>query len=99
MTILDINTLIVKLEDHINESEKRLNSMCISIEKLNTEIDEKVSYKNFTWIIGILISILMTMFGYIASQINDIQKASISTEKNLSLIQGKLDPYNVEFKN
>jgi hypothetical protein len=95
----NIESLIIKLEDHINESERRLNTLCASVDKINIEMSQKVSYKNFTWIIGILISVLMTMFGYIASQINDIQKASISTEKNVSLIQGKLEPYNVEFKN
>lgn len=78
--------------------------------RIETIDDSKVSKEIFFWVIGILIALMTTVLGYISYQINDFRKESLSSfnainhdvttlGQNVSSIQGKLDPYNLEFKN
>lgn len=108
MTNNKLQVLIEKLENHINVSDERHNTMSRDmrafhdlmtndIKTVNAKIDSKVSYKNFTWIIGILVTILITMFTYIANQVHEIRTGQTVTNENIALIKGKLDPYDVEF--
>jgi hypothetical protein len=57
-----------------------------------------VTYQHFYWVIGILVSIQISLTGvlYHNQQITD-DKVSITKEAVVKM-QGKLDPYKVEFK-
>lgn len=107
MTPQYINT---KLEAHISESNRRHNELFMTMDGIRNLLETKVSYKNFTWIIGILVTILIAMFGYVSSQINDFRKESItgfisinqdiaSVKSDVSSVKGKLEPYEAIFKN
>lgn len=75
------------------------------IEKLETAMDAKVSYQHFYWVIGILATIQIAIFGYIIQQgsnmlvkIDEVGKTAVSTKVDVSELKGKLDPYKVEFQ-
>ncbi len=91
--------LQTKLDAHIQESDRHYLEMTAKLKEIGDNLSNKVSWKEFTWILALLITILMGMFGWIAWQIADLQKTAESTNKNISLVQGKLEPYNIEFKN
>lgn len=90
---------ISKLDAHIKISDEHYIEITNQLKDINKELKNKVSYKEFIWIIGIMILILMAMFGWIAYQIGELNLTVNSTEKSVSMIQGKLEPYNVQFKN
>jgi predicted negative regulator of RcsB-dependent stress response len=94
-----VEALQTKLDAHIQESDRHYLEMTTKLKEISDNLNTKVSYKEFTWILGILIIILMSMFGWIAWQISDLQRTSENTNKNVSMIQGKLEPYDVQFKN
>lgn len=97
--MVNLEDLITRLDVHIQQSDRRHEETTRTLKEFRTMIDAKVSYKNFTWILGLMIMILMAMFGWIAYQIGDLQLTVNKTGQSVSMIQGKLDPYNVEFKN
>lgn len=78
--------------------DKRYKEITNQLKDINRELKSKVSHKEFVWILGIMIIILMAMFGWIAYQIGEINLNSANTDKSVSMIQGKLEPYNVQFK-
>lgn len=96
-------TVHTEFAAHKTESDRRHNEMYSRIERTEAKIDgvekSKVSYKHFTWILGVLISLLLAMFGYISTQINDMSKNVSDAKTSIASVQGKLEPYNVQFKN
>ena len=64
--------------------------------KCNTaEMNQRVTYKAFFTIIGILMSIWLGVSGYIASQIHDLQNKTYMLNQNVSSIDGTLK--SIEF--
>ncbi len=91
--------LQTKLDTYIKANDDRYVEITAKLKELNDGLKNKVSYKEFVWVLGIMIMILMAMFGWIAYQIGEINLNSANTDKSVSMIQGKLEPYNVQFKN
>ncbi len=94
-----------RFEDHLKESDDKYKIVLAHIKEIRSELENRVTYKHFTWVLGILITILISLFGYIANQITDVQgvinvmsKDVSNTNSNVSRIQGKLEPYNVYYK-
>lgn len=90
-----IKVLEAKLDAHLEDAKEKWQEVAL----LKKAMENKVSYKQFTWVLGILITILISMFTYIANQMGDIRSSAISINQDVSMIKGKLDPYNIEFKN
>jgi hypothetical protein len=91
--------LQTKLDAHIQECNRRYVEMTAELKEINGNLKNKVSYREFTWILGILIAILIGMFGWIAWSIADLQKTTASVNTSVAMIQGKLAPYSVQYKN
>lgn len=91
--------LQAKFDAHISENDKQNLEFTTAIKELRDGLKNKVSYKEFWSVLGIGVLILLAMFGWIAYQIGDLQLTVDKTGQNVALIQGKLDPYNVQFKN
>ncbi len=91
--------LQTKLDAHIQESDRHYVEMTAKLKEISDSLSNKVSYKEFTWILGILILILMGMFAWIAWSIADLQKTATEVNSSVAMIQGKLAPYNVQYKN
>lgn len=83
---------------HVKESDYRHNVITGEVKDLRTGLDNRVTYQNFTWILGILITIFISVFLFIANQMKEIQFTTNDTQNVVSQIKGKLDPYNIEFK-
>jgi hypothetical protein len=90
---------IKKLEDRF---EKRMDSFETKFEsdmaKVWTAISNSVTYKHFYWVIGVLITILIAVVGFISTQISTLQSDSAAIKSSVSRIDGKLEPYNIEFR-
>lgn len=95
----NIERLITRLDDHITESDRRHNETAAILKDYKTMIDSKVPYKQFTWIVGFMVLILMAMFSYIALKIDDLSSATQKTQSDISFLTGKLAPYDIQFKN
>jgi hypothetical protein len=91
------DTSSIRLDEHIKESERRLSENCEDIKNLYSLMETKLSKGNFAWIIGVMMTILMAVLGFLTTMVVDIQKTTSVTEKSVSLIQGKLEPYDIEF--
>jgi len=65
--------------------EKRLDSM-------EKKIDKAVPFATFSWAIGIMVTILIIM-------LTNLTVASSKTREQLAELNGKLAPFNIEFKN
>ncbi len=88
-----------RFEDHMRDCEEKYKEITDYVEKMDDKIENCVTYKNFTWTLGILVTILIALFSYIANQIKEVQINTNSINTNVSKIQGKLEPYNIEFRN
>ncbi len=91
--------LQTKLEAHIQTSDHRALEVAAALKEINDALKNKISYKEFWSVIGIEVLILIAMFGWIAYEMGNLQLTADTTGQKVSMIQGKLDPYNVQFKN
>lgn len=95
---MSIEVLTAQFEAHKQECASDKALINSSIKELRTTVDEKVSWKYFIWIFGLLVTILISLFYYISSQLNDLSKTASVTQGDVSFLKGKLSPYDVEFK-
>lgn len=73
----------------------QLKERIIAIE--NT-LENKVSFKVFTWVLGVLMTITLSIFGFIYSKLNTVETGVNITKEDVATIKGKLEPYEIEFK-
>lgn len=83
---------------HVKESDYRHQVVVADVKDLRAGLDNRVTYQSFTWILGILITIFIAVFLFIANQMKDIQLTTNDTKNVVSQIKGKLEPFNIEFK-
>ena len=82
------------LTHRVEELEESMKSILLR----ESDYDNKfITYKQFYWTVGVLMSVVVGMFYLIysrqelmASQLLDISKNSSETQKNVSFIQGVL---------
>lgn len=107
--MVSLEVLEVELKTHAQESQRQYNQLSQSIIKLEEVVNGvekyKVSYKTFWLVLSFMITVLTTMFSYVVYQNSELQKGQYelyrlqsATDQNVSLIKGKLEPYNIEFK-
>ena len=94
-----IGVILERLDKHIVNSDKRHDETAAVLRDYKSIIDSKVSYKQFTWIIGIMVLILLAMFGYIAMRMDALTSTSAQTQTDVSYLTGKLAPYDVKYSN
>lgn len=63
---------------------------------VETEQKNKVGFKQFYWVIGIMMTILMTTVGYLIDQIHDVQANQYEVAREVSKISGTLN--NITFE-
>lgn len=96
--------LEARLSAHIKEYETHVKVhnedrvMVISdMKEIRTSLENKVDFKHFYWVIGIMFALFSAEIGYVVMQNKEISFSSDQTRQDVSLIKGKLEPYNVEF--
>lgn len=82
----------------IKSLEKRQDTQ----DKINNDIfvrlDGKVSYKHFYWIIGILITMLITFLGYIASGVSELRADMNQVKNDQNQVKNQVSYMNGVFK-
>jgi len=66
------------------ETDKRLTI-------IETEMKGKVSYKQFYWVIGIMMTILMSTIGYLIDQIHELQINQYDVAREVSTMAGSIE--------
>jgi hypothetical protein len=95
----NLSALLTRLDDHIKESDRRHEETSGILKDYKIMINSKISKEQFGWVIGILVTVLIAMFGYIAVRMDSFAETSAKTQSDVSFLTGKLTPYNVQFKN
>ncbi len=83
------------LASELKENRLAFQAYC---EKMNAQLESKVSYKHFYWLVGVFLPILMIIFGYISTQLRDLSVSSSATQQDVASLKGKLSPYDVQFE-
>lgn len=101
---MSLEVLRAEFDAYKNQCSKERATLDSDIKQVLALMESKVSFKHFYWVIGILISIQMTVLGYIvlqnkdmSQQIQDIIKTSTRTQEDLSFLKGKLSPFDVQY--
>lgn len=66
--------------------------------KLESLKDGKVSYKMFWIIISFLVSLHLLLWGIVYNKLDSVFEKTTETQQTVSQIQGKLEPYDIEYK-
>ena len=64
--------------------------------RLDALSETKVSYKHFTWVLGILMTIVLGSFGYIANQNHDLQVSVRQLELQMARMESIFKNYDIE---
>jgi hypothetical protein len=80
------------------DMEKFKDTLSKDMEKVRNTLSNCVTYKHFYWVIGVLVTILIAVVGFISTQISTLQSDSVEIKSSVSRIDGKLEPYNIEFR-
>lgn len=91
MDLLEEHEIKRSIED-LKEGENDLRLMIAELQKEIDGLDkEKVSWQHFYWILGILMAIIIGIFGVIYSKLEGIGGAVIGVQQDVSFIQGKFE--------
>lgn len=81
---------IVVLEEKLKQNEAEINDIKLFISGFEKELKTKVSQDQFYWVIGVLMTIILGIFGVIYSKLTTIDDKSVSIQNDVSFIQGKI---------
>lgn len=88
-----MDTLSLKIES--------LEKGQIRQETINNDIfvrlENRVTYKMFFWILGVLLVILIALFSWIAVELDNIQSSSDQVKNQVSYIDGVFKENNLQF--
>lgn len=91
----EVKELKIEFESRYKELEKKVED---NMETVVSALSNTVTYKHFYWVIGVLVTILLAVVGFISTQISALQNDSAMIKSSVSRIDGKLEPYNIEFR-
>ena len=64
--------------------------------KHDEQISNRVTYKIFIWVVGLLVSLFVSLSAYIVNQIHDLQEKTYDIKSDVAKITGTLE--NLDFK-
>lgn len=104
MRDMSLDVLDARFEAHRVECSNDRIRIVERLDKVSVELDAKVEWKQFWAVLGILVTIMTGICGYISFQLKNLadvtyatnEKAS-SVQGDVSFLRGKLSPYDVEF--
>ena len=82
-----MSKVIIETMGLITELERRLTDR---LDDLEIKIDERVTYKVFTWILGILMTIILGALGLIYTKVDQVDEKAGPTQNAVSRIAGQL---------
>lgn len=66
--------------------------------KLEQRIEGAVSFRVFSWVILLLVTLWLAQASWISFQINRLNEISFDTRSEVAKLNGKLDPFQIQFK-
>jgi hypothetical protein len=79
----------------LEETKQHLDRHCtgneLKFEKMEIKLDSKVSWKHFTWIIGILMIMVMGLLGLIYNKLENVSVQVNNNTASMSYITGILE--------
>ena len=84
----DVRISLNNLEDNQKDIYCRLDS-------IDAHMENKVSYGQFYWVIGILMTIILTVFGIIYAKIENVYDKASTTQNSVAEIRGILSQLEV----
>lgn len=58
---------IDRFEDHLKETDYRDKIVSVDLKDIRTSLDNKVSYQNYQWTLGLSMSAILVILGWIVS--------------------------------
>lgn len=92
-----IDVLEARFEAYKNECALDRAGTTSELRALRVSLNEKVSFKHFYWIIGIMVTILIGVGGVITTQLQEISTTTTFVQSDVSFLKGKLSPYEVQY--
>lgn len=78
--------------------QKQIDDLKLISSQLSIELKTKIDKEQFYWVIGILMTIVLAVFGVIYAKLNDVGLDVNKTQVDVSFIQGKLQAAEVTTK-
>lgn len=78
--------------------QKQIDDLKLISSQLSIELKTKIDKEQFYWVIGILMTIVLAVFGVIYAKLNDVGLDVNKTQVDVSFIQGKLQAAEVTNK-
>lgn len=78
--------------------QKQIDDLKLISSQLSVELKTKIDKEQFYWVIGILMTIVLAVFGVIYAKLNDVGLDVNKTQVDVSFIQGKLQAAEVTNK-
>lgn len=69
----EFGTWLAKHEARMYDMDKERADIVSNVRELSAKVDNKVSFKTFTWVIGLMFGILTTILGIIWTEVKDIR--------------------------
>lgn len=79
-----------------NDHDKRLAEHELRLDGIDKRFDSHVTYKQFSWTVGILVTIVGGMFLLIWQSLQELSKVSSDTQSRVSFIQGTLQNADIK---
>lgn len=70
--------------------QKQIDDLKLISSQLSVELKTKIDKEQFYWVIGILMTIVLAVFGVIYAKLNDVGLDVNKTQVDVSFIQGTL---------
>ena len=78
-------------EHSIEYIQKNLDEIKSEIKVIRVDVDNRVKYQHFTWVLGILMSVVIGLLGVIYVQVRETSESVTEMQKQVTLIQYRLD--------
>lgn len=95
---MNSDELSIKITDHINNDLVRIGAIENRVTRIEGDMKSKVTYKMFYWVMGLAVTILTSLLGYMIVNIDNIRQTTYIIGKDVAKIQGVFQNYNVEIK-
>lgn len=87
-----------QLTDLRRDLQAQVDDLKLISSQISVDLKTKVDKEQFFWIIGILMTIVLGLFGVIYAKLNDVGLDVNKTQVDVSFIQGKLQAAEVTNK-
>jgi hypothetical protein len=70
--------------------DKERGELLTGLKELTERVNNKVTFKTFTWVMGAVFGILTTLLGYVVNRVDTINYSTSATSNKVATIEGIL---------